>query len=90
MMIGVFSLICGIYKVYLAEIFSDPEKTFRCCACNRLYKYFKTLKFHQENECGIAPRFFCMFEGCNYKAKQKGNLKKHLTSVHRKTAISIF
>lgn len=51
---------------------------YKCDTCGRSYKYPHTLRSHKKFECGKAPQFACTVEGCTYKSKIKGNLKKHL------------
>ncbi|XP_050301569.1 zinc finger Y-chromosomal protein-like [Anthonomus grandis grandis] len=36
---------------------------------------------HKRDECEQEPKFCCIY--CSYKAKQKGNLKKHVNLIHK-------
>lgn len=48
--------------------------------CGRAYMYLSTLSTHQRYECGKSPQFQCSL--CPYKAKQKGNLTRHMAGMH--------
>lgn len=60
---------------------------FFCDKCHRAYKWKKNMRQHQKLECGKEPQFVCPFEGCNYKAKVKVNMKQHLSSKKHKAEI---
>ena len=53
----------------------------KCNKCGRYYRHRNNLYVHQRFECGKEPQFKCEF--CNYRAKLKGNLKKHVIGVHQ-------
>lgn len=54
---------------------------FVCGECGRTYKLKSSLRNHQKWECGKEPRFNCSL--CNYKAKQKMHMLRHMQRVHR-------
>lgn len=56
------------------------KKMFGCGQCGRSYTHKKSLKLHLRYECGIDPQFQCHF--CVYRAKRKGELRRHLTRQH--------
>lgn len=51
-----------------------------CPVCGHMYKHEKSLTLHSKYECGKEAQFGC--ELCPYKAKQKGNLKRHILLKH--------
>ncbi|XP_063228451.1 longitudinals lacking protein-like isoform X11 [Bacillus rossius redtenbacheri] len=53
----------------------------RCPDCGRCYRWRRGLVSHMKLECGKEPRFQCPF--CPHRSKQKGNLKAHVSVVHR-------
>ncbi|KAL3275233.1 hypothetical protein HHI36_020002, partial [Cryptolaemus montrouzieri] len=55
---------------------------FACDKCNRKYRSKGAVVYHLHNECGVEPKFCCDYPGCNFKAKQKGNLKRHKIRKH--------
>ncbi|XP_017887190.1 longitudinals lacking protein, isoforms N/O/W/X/Y-like isoform X2 [Ceratina calcarata] len=57
------------------------KKKHVCPDCNRVYAVFTSLWRHQKYECiGIEPKFMCPI--CKFKFKQKGNLDRHLRTIH--------
>ncbi|KAK9893024.1 hypothetical protein WA026_023238 [Henosepilachna vigintioctopunctata] len=56
------------------------RETFKCENCDRVYKWKKSYLCHTRNECGKAPKYSCGI--CSKRSKLKGNIKKHLLSVH--------
>lgn len=54
---------------------------FVCGECGRTYKLKSSLRNHQKWECGKEPRFKCKL--CDYKAKQKMHMLRHMQRVHR-------
>ncbi|KAK9893025.1 hypothetical protein WA026_023239 [Henosepilachna vigintioctopunctata] len=54
---------------------------FPCENCDRRYRYQRSLNTHRKYECGKFPEFKCRL--CEYSAKLKGNLKKHLIRMHQ-------
>lgn len=60
---------------------ADGSKMYKCIECSRIYKHRGTLNHHLRYECGKNAQFHCRF--CPYKAKQKGNLKRHMLFLHR-------
>lgn len=70
-----------IYDFLKIILFSGwQDKSFCCGECGRLYKHKKSLLLHQRYECGKEPQFACQF--CPYKAKQRGDLRKHSKIRH--------
>ncbi|KAG8259259.1 hypothetical protein J6590_014728 [Homalodisca vitripennis] len=62
---------------------ADGTRQYKCLYCQRSYKHNSTLWNHQRYECGKEPQFACPH--CPYKAKLKGNLRKHLAMKHSGT-----
>lgn len=56
-------------------------KMHQCQNCNKSYRHSFNLSRHLNYECGIEPKFPCPH--CPYRAKLKGNLKKHLMAKHQ-------
>lgn len=52
-----------------------------CPRCGRHYKLKSSLRNHQKWECGKDPQFQCPF--CNYRAKQKMHVARHIERMHR-------
>ncbi|KAG8259267.1 hypothetical protein J6590_014736 [Homalodisca vitripennis] len=67
---------------FTTERGSDGTEQFRCSRCHRTYKYLSTLGTHQRFECNQEPRFACPH--CPYRAKQKGNLTRHVLLLHNR------
>uniref|UniRef100_A0A6P7GTL3 Longitudinals lacking protein, isoforms A/B/D/L-like n=1 Tax=Diabrotica virgifera virgifera TaxID=50390 RepID=A0A6P7GTL3_DIAVI len=66
------------------EIHYSPlteEKTYACSDCGKTYKVKSSLSNHRKWECGKEPRFKCPY--CEYKAKQKVHLIRHLRKLHK-------
>ncbi|KAG8259260.1 hypothetical protein J6590_014729 [Homalodisca vitripennis] len=59
---------------------ADGTQAYMCKGCGRLYKGKKAMSDHQRYECGKDPQFHCRF--CPYKAKLKGNFRRHLAIRH--------
>lgn len=57
-------------------------KPFVCDVCFKGYTWKRGLMQHQQYSCGKDPQFFCPVSGCNYKARIKGNVKKHCSRIH--------
>ncbi|XP_049779186.1 zinc finger protein 221-like [Schistocerca cancellata] len=53
---------------------------YRCDVCGKRYNWPESLRRHQKFECGKEPQYFCSL--CPYRCKQKGNLKRHILSIH--------
>lgn len=51
-----------------------------CPACGKRYKHKHHLKRHRDFECGIQPRFSCVY--CSHKARYKDSLLKHIMARH--------
>ncbi|CAG9818629.1 unnamed protein product [Phaedon cochleariae] len=62
----------------IGSSFSGP---FQCGICRKSYKHSRSLRKHERFECQKEPQFTCMF--CPYKAKLRGNLRKHIMVKHR-------
>ncbi|CAG9864639.1 unnamed protein product [Phyllotreta striolata] len=54
---------------------------FKCDVCGHTYKHSRSLRKHERFECGKEPQFVCVY--CPYKAKLRGNLRKHIMVKHR-------
>lgn len=54
---------------------------FVCGECGRTYKLKSSLRNHQKWECGKEPQFKCQI--CDYKAKQKMHLLRHMQRLHQ-------
>lgn len=70
----------GSNKRCLVVLQADGSEIYLCKRCSRSYKSKKALYDHQRYECGKEPRFQCSF--CPYKAKLKGNFRRHLAVKH--------
>ncbi|XP_056648393.1 longitudinals lacking protein, isoforms A/B/D/L isoform X8 [Diorhabda carinulata] len=57
------------------------EKCYACSECGKTYKVKSSLTNHKKWECGKEPRFKCPY--CDYKAKQKVHLTRHLRKLHK-------
>ncbi|CAG9864626.1 unnamed protein product [Phyllotreta striolata] len=55
---------------------------FVCGTCGRTYKLKSSLRNHKKWECGKEPQFSCPF--CQYKAKQKMHINRHIDRMHIK------
>lgn len=64
----------------MASTNAITDKTFHCTNCDKAYRHSFNLSRHINYECGIEPRFPCPY--CPYRAKLKGNLKKHVQAKH--------
>ncbi|CAH1399571.1 unnamed protein product [Nezara viridula] len=53
---------------------------FDCDRCGKCYRYKQGLASHKRYECGKEPQFMCPH--CDYRAKQKQNLKTHIIIKH--------
>lgn len=56
------------------------NKIHKCSKCGRGFTHVNNLYLHTKFVCGKDPQFFCQF--CDYRAKIKGNLTKHLRNAH--------
>ncbi|XP_050503451.1 zinc finger protein 43-like [Diabrotica virgifera virgifera] len=54
---------------------------FHCDTCDKIYKLKSSLREHKRKECQKEPQFACSY--CSYKAKLKGNLKRHILLKHQ-------
>lgn len=65
-----------------------PKPVFYCPGCGRQYSWRQSMLLHYKNACGKEPQFACPH--CPYRAKQKGNLDKHIEIKHSsRTVMSI-
>lgn len=83
-----FALLTALFMLrFILPTFSLVSDSFSsvyvCEDCGRFYKYKKTLISHKRFECGKEAQFGCPEEGCFYKAKTRGNLKKHIINKHK-------
>ncbi|OXU32146.1 hypothetical protein TSAR_012275 [Trichomalopsis sarcophagae] len=53
-----------------------------CPACGKVYKHKHHLKRHREFECGVEPKFSCVY--CPHKTRYKDSLTKHILARHEK------
>ncbi|XP_030765784.1 zinc finger protein 536-like [Sitophilus oryzae] len=59
---------------------NDEILPFVCPKCGRSYKWKSSLRNHVNMECGKEPQFECPY--CEYKAKQKGHVIRHIGRLH--------
>ncbi|CAH1964202.1 unnamed protein product [Acanthoscelides obtectus] len=57
------------------------DLNFTCATCGKKYKHSRSLRKHERFECQKEPQFSCIY--CPYKAKLRGNLRKHIMVKHR-------
>lgn len=62
-------------------VLCSGDAVHRCDGCPRSYRWVKSLIRHQRLECGKKPQFHCTF--CEYQAKHKSSLVKHVALKHR-------
>lgn len=55
--------------------------TVRCPMCDRGYVHRQNMLNHMRWECGQRLMFGCCY--CAHRTKLKGNLKKHIATIHR-------
>lgn len=60
---------------------------FVCGECGRTYKLKSSLRNHKKWECGKEPQFKCSL--CDYKAKQKMHLLRHMQRLHQRRLTDI-
>lgn len=60
---------------------AEEHKGVECPKCGRHYKLKSSLRNHQKWECGKEPQFQCPY--CNYRAKQKMHVARHIERMHR-------
>lgn len=68
-------------KPYCMLVSCSGQAVHRCDGCPRSYRWVKSLIRHQRLECGKKPQFHCSF--CEYQAKHKSSLVKHVALKHR-------
>lgn len=54
---------------------------FICSNCPRKYVHKTSLLKHLKFECGVNPKFFCLF--CKKYFKQPSNFKMHMAVAHQ-------
>ena len=59
----------------------DNEERKFFCDCGRAYKSKGSLTDHKRWECGKDPTFQCPY--CEYCAKRKKHLRRHVICVHK-------
>ncbi|XP_011160477.2 longitudinals lacking protein isoform X29 [Solenopsis invicta] len=52
-----------------------------CVTCGKTYKHKHHLKRHHDFECGVDPKFKCVF--CPHKTRYKDSLMKHILARHQ-------
>lgn len=65
--------------------FQMPEG-FTCGSCERTYNHQRSLRRHIKLECGKDAQFPCPY--CQYKAKQRNNVKLHIHKQHQDLIIT--
>ncbi|CAH1105899.1 unnamed protein product [Psylliodes chrysocephalus] len=69
------------YTVFLGAVFNFFSILgFPCDTCGKQYKRKSSVREHKRFECMKEPQFAC--PACEYKAKLKGTLKKHMINRH--------
>lgn len=59
-----------------------PVKMFMCPnSCGRFYKRKDSVVRHLKYECGVEPKFKCIY--CFKQFTQKVNLNYHIFSIHK-------
>ncbi|XP_046663256.1 longitudinals lacking protein, isoforms A/B/D/L-like [Homalodisca vitripennis] len=66
---------------------AKPRPVFLCPGCSRPYSWRQSMLLHYKNACGKEPQFQCPH--CPYRAKQKGNLDKHIEIKHSARTLTI-
>lgn len=66
---------------------SKARPVYFCPGCNRQYSWRQSMLLHYKNACGKEPQFQCPH--CPYRAKQKGNLDKHVEIKHSAHTLTI-
>lgn len=54
---------------------------YTCPNCPRKYIHKTSLIKHLKFECGVNPKFFCLF--CKKYFKQPNNFKLHMATAHK-------
>lgn len=76
-----FSFCFLLFLVRISSSFPPfKDKRYKCDRCWKSYIYKDGLTRHKRYECGIEPQFRCPY--CPHRAKHRGNLKKHIYSLH--------
>lgn len=72
-----------LIEYIISELFTGAiEYRYSCDVCGKSYKNNKSLTRHIKYECQKEPNIQCSM--CEYKAKYKAALKKHVEAVHLK------
>lgn len=73
----------GLSEKYqlLMQNTGQPVKKFRCEKCGKMYAWKQGLLNHVRFVCGKDPQFHCSV--CTYKTHRKGNLMRHILSLHK-------
>ena len=62
------------------------EKEFKCKACKKAFLHKQALETHiaarHPRDAADRPAFSCPFEGCEFIAASKGNVRTHCMRIH--------
>lgn len=61
---------------------NESYPKFYCGQCGRSYKFRQNLQRHLRYECGKEASFYCPYNQCGFKSKQRSPLLKHLRQKH--------
>lgn len=65
----------------LADFLMLMSKPYQCPDCGKFFSSRQSRYMHKKYKCGReSGEFPCLL--CGYRAFFKGNLKRHITSVH--------
>ncbi|KAL3275254.1 hypothetical protein HHI36_020023 [Cryptolaemus montrouzieri] len=56
---------------------------YGCPNCGKKYSKKNSLYKHLKFDCGEMRAFQCLHMGCQFRAKRKENLKKHVMFAHK-------
>ncbi|XP_023313333.1 longitudinals lacking protein isoform X24 [Trichogramma pretiosum] len=61
---------------------NSPGSSNVCSNCGKSYKHKHHLKRHRDFECGVEPKFSCLY--CPHKTRYKDSLTKHILARHER------